>query len=291
VQAAPRWLFLLPAVAYLGALFAYPIVYNVLLSVRQSSVVGFVRGTSSFVGLTNYRAAFANPVLPGVVLNTLVFMAGSLVAQFGLGFLLALFFSQRFPLSGLLRSLILVPWLLPGVVTGLVLRLMFDPDSGMVNQVLSDLGLLHSPVQWFANTHLALLVIVVANIWIGIPFNMLLLHGGLQDIPKELYEAARVDGAGRLRTLRSITLPVMRPVIAVVLVLGFIYTLKAFDIVVIMTGGGPVNGTQLLSTWAYTLSFVNLDFGQGAAVGTIMMFVSLVCALAYVRSYRGELRR
>ena len=161
----------------------------------------------------------------------------------------------------------------------------------MVNQVLSDLGLLHSPVQWFANTHLALLVIVVANIWIGIPLNMLLLHGGLQDIPKELYEAARVDGAGRLRTLRSITLPVMRPVIAVVLVLGFIYTLKAFDIVVIMTGGGQVNGTQLLSTWAYTLSFVNLDFGQGAAVGTIMMFVSLVCALAYVRSYRGELRR
>ena len=237
MQAAPRWLFLLPAVAYLGALFAYPIVYNVLLSVRQSSVVGFVRGTSSFVGLTNYRAAFTNPVLPGVVLNTLVFMVGSLVAQFGLGFLLALFFSQRFPLSGLLRSLILVPWLLPGVVTGLVLRLMFDPDSGMVNQVLSDLGLLHSPVQWFANTHLALLVIVVANIWIGIPLNMLLLHGGLQDIPKELYEAARVDGAGRLRTLRSITLPVMRPVIAVVLVLGFIYTLKAFDIVVIMTGG------------------------------------------------------
>ena len=127
LRAAPRWLFLLPAVAYLGALFAYPIIYNVLLSVRQSSVVGFVRGTSSFVGLTNYRAAFTNPVLPGVVVNTLVFMAGSLVAQFGLGFLLALFFFQRFPLSGLLRSLILVPWLLPGVVTGLVLRLMVRP--------------------------------------------------------------------------------------------------------------------------------------------------------------------
>ena len=285
-----RVLFLLPAVIYLLALFAYPIVYGILLSVRQSSVITFVHNTGGFVGLTNYRLAVTNPVLPGVVWNTAIFMVGSIVMQFSLGFLIALFFTRRFPLSGFLRSLILVPWLLPGVVTGIILRMMFDPNIGMVNQVLSNLGLIHSPIEWFANTHLALLVIVLANIWIGIPFNMLLLHGGLQDIPHELYEAARVDGAGRLRTFRSITLPVMRPVIAVVLVLGFIYTLKAFDIVMIMTGGGPMNATQLLSTWAYTLSFYNLDFGQGAAVGTIMMAISLVCAFAYVRTYRGELR-
>jgi multiple sugar transport system permease protein len=272
------------------ALFAYPIVYNILLSLRQSSVITFVHNTGGFVGLTNYRLAVTNPVLPGVIFNTAIFMVGSIVAQFGLGFLIALFFTRRFPLSGFLRSLILVPWLLPGVVTGIILRMMFDPNIGMVNQVLSDVGLIHTPIQWFANTHLALLVIVLANIWVGIPFNMLLLHGGLQDIPKELYEAARVDGAGRLRTFRSITLPLMRPVIAVVLVLGFIYTLKAFDIVMIMTGGGPMNATQLLSTWAYTLSFYNTDFGQGAAIGTIMMAVSLVCAFAYVHTYRGELR-
>jgi multiple sugar transport system permease protein len=284
-------LFLLPAVVYVLALFVYPIAYNLLLSVRRSSVIGLLQNTASFVGITNYRVAVTNPVLPGVVVNTAIFMIGSLVAQFGIGFLMALFFTQRFPLSGLLRSLILIPWLLPGVVTGLILRLMFDPNSGMVNQVLSDVGLIHSPIEWLTNTHLALPVVVLANVWVGIPFNMLLLHGGLQDIPKELYEAARVDGAGRVRTFRSITLPVMRPVIAVVLVLGFIYTLKAFDIVIILTGGGPINATQLLSTWTYTLSFSNLDFGQGAAVGTIMMAISLVCALAYVRSYRGELRR
>ena len=291
ISRGKRWLFLLPAIVYVLALFAYPIVYNILLSVRQSSVIGFVQNTSSFVGLANYRVAVTNPALPGVLVNTAIFKVGSLVAQFGLGFLIALFFTQRFPLSGFLRSLILIPWLLPGVVTGLILRLMFDPNSGMINQVLSDIGLIHSPIQWLTNTHLALVVVVVANIWVGIPFNMLLLHGGLQDIPKELYEAARVDGAGRARTFTSITVPVMRPVIAVVLVLGFIYTLKAFDIVILLTGGGPLNATQLLSTWAYTLSFGNLDFGQGAAVGTLMMVISLVCALGYVRSYRGELRR
>ena len=210
-----------------------------------------------------------NPALPGVIAHTAIFMAGSLVVQFGVGFLLALFFTQRFPLSGLLISLILIPWLLPGVVTGLILRLMFDPNSGMINQVLSDVGLIHSPIEWLTNTHLALPVVVLANIRIGIPFNMLLLHGGLQDIPKELYEAAR-DGAGRLRTLRSITVPVMRAeCIAVVLVLGFIYTLKAFDIVIILDRGGPINAARLLSTWTYTLSFTNLDFGQGAAVAPL----------------------
>jgi multiple sugar transport system permease protein len=284
-------MFLLPAVVYVLALFVYPIAYNLLLSVRQSSVIGLLQNTAGFVGLTNYRVAVTNPALPGVIAHTAIFMVGSLVVQFGTGLLLALFFTQKFPLSGLLRSLILIPWLLPGVVTGLILRLMFDPSSGMINQVLSDVGLIHTPIEWLSDTNLALPVVVLANIWVGIPFNMLLLHGGLQDIPKELYEAARVDGAGRLRTFRSITLPVMRPVIAVVLVLGFIYTLKAFDIVIILTGGGPINATQLLSTWTYTLSFGNLDFGQGAAVGTIMMLISLVCALAYVRSYRGELRR
>jgi multiple sugar transport system permease protein len=291
VSRGRRWLFLLPAIVYVLALFVYPIAYNVLLSVRQSSVIGLLQNTASFVGLTNYRVALTNPALPGVIAHTAIFMAASLVLQFGVGFLMALFFTQRFPLSGLLRSLILVPWLLPGVVTGLILRLMFDPNSGMINQVLSDVGLIHRPIEWLTDTHLALLVVVLANIWIGIPFNMLLLHGGLQDIPKELYEAARVDGAGRLRTFRSVTVPVMRPVIAVVLVLGFIYTLKAFDIVIILTGGGPINATQLLSTWTYTLSFTNLDFGQGAAVGTLMMLISLVCALGYVRSYRGEMRR
>jgi multiple sugar transport system permease protein len=286
-----RWLFLLPAIVYVLLLFAYPVVYNILLSVRASSVVTFLHNTGGFVGLTNYKTAVNNPVFSGVVVNTAVFTVASLVAQFTIGFLLALFFTQRFPFSTFLRSLILVPWLLPGVVTGLVLRLMFDPNLGMVNQVLSDLGIIHTPVQWFANSHLALFVIVLANVWIGIPFNMLLLHGGLQDIPKDLYEAARVDGAGRARAFRSITWPLMRPVVAVVLVLGFIYTLKVFDIVVIMTGGGPINATQLLSTWSYTLSFTNLDFGQGAAIGTIMMVISLVCAVAYVRTYRSELRR
>ena len=132
-----RVLFLLPAVIYLLALFAYPIVYGILLSIRQSSVITFVHNTGGFVGLTNYRLAVTNPLLPGVVWNTAIFMVGSIVMQFSIGFLIALFFTRRFPLSGFLRSLILVPWLLPGVVTGIILRMMFDPNIGMVNQVLS----------------------------------------------------------------------------------------------------------------------------------------------------------
>jgi multiple sugar transport system permease protein len=282
-----RAMFLVPALIYLALLFAYPLVYNILLSLRQAGVIGFVNDSAKFAGLANYRTALANPALPTVVVNTAIFLVASLVFQFVIGFGLALFFTRRFPLSGLLRALILVPWLLPGVVTGSILRFMFDTSDGMVNQVLKDLGIIHVPIQWLSDPHLALVTVIIANIWVGIPFNMLLLHGGLQEIPRELYEAGRVDGAGTLRLFRSITVPMLRPVIAVVLILGFIYTLKAFDIIIVMTGGGPINGSQLLSTWSYTLSFTNLDFGQGAAIGTLMMLVSLVCAVIYTRIYRG----
>jgi multiple sugar transport system permease protein len=292
--ASPLWarklgraMFLVPALVYLALLFAYPLVYNVLLSLRQAGVIGFINDSAKFAGLANYKSALSNPALPTVVVNTAIFLVASLVVQFVIGFGLALFFTRRFPLSGLLRALILVPWLLPGVVTGSILRFMFDTSDGMINQILKDVGIIHTPIQWLSDPHLALVTVVIANIWVGIPFNMLLLHGGIQEIPRELYEAGRVDGAGTFRLFRSITVPMLRPVIAVVLILGFIYTLKAFDIIIVMTGGGPINGSQLLSTWAYTLSFTNLDFGQGAAVGTIMMLISLVCAVIYTRIYRG----
>ncbi len=133
-----------------------------------------------------------------------------------------MFFSRRFPLNSLLRSLILIPWLLPGIVTGSILLFMFDQSNGLINTILQDLGIISAPIHFLTDPHLALITVTIANIWVGIPFNMVLLHGGIAEIPSELYEAARVDGAGRFRLFRSITLPMLRPVIAVVLILGFI---------------------------------------------------------------------
>lgn len=282
-----RSLFLLPAVLYLLALFVYPIVYNVLISVQQYSAVNFIQNSGHFNGLANYRAVWQSPspTMSHVIIDTVIFVGVSLIFQFGIGLALAVFFSRRFPFNAFLRSLILVPWLLPPVVSGTILTFMFDAQSGLVNRVLTGLHIVSQPVQWFSSPHMALVTVVLASIWIGIPFNMVLLYGGLQEVPAQVLEAAKVDGAGRLRTFWHVTLPLLRNVALVVLLLGIIFTVKAFDQIYVMTGGGPANGTQVLSTWSYILSFTDLNFGQGAAVGNMMMAISLVCAGSYVRLY------
>ena len=132
---------------------------------------------------------------------------------------------------------------------------------------------------------MAMAAVIIASIWIGIPFNMVLLYGGLQEIPRQLFEAARVDGASAFQMFRRVTFPMLRNVSSVVVLLGIIFTIKAFDQIYIMTRGGPANGTQVLSTWSYILSFTNLNFGQGAAVGNMLMAIALICAVIYIRLY------
>jgi multiple sugar transport system permease protein len=134
----------------------------------------------------------------------------------------------------------------------------------------------------------ALLSAVLVNIWIGIPFNMVILYGGLQEIPRDLHEAAALDGAGAWRTFRSVTLPLLRPVVTVVLVLGFMSTVKILDLILALTGGGPADSTQTLGTVTYQLSFQQLDFGQGAVVGNILILVSAVFAVLYLRANRSD---
>ena len=169
----------------------------------------------------------------------MLFTIGSLAFQFSLGLALAMFFRRVFPLNGVLRSLLLVPWLLPLVVSGTVWRWMMDYDSGVINQTLLHLHLISQPVQWLVSTKLALIAVILVNIWVGIPFNMVILYGGLQSLPEQVFEAAAIDGASAWQRFTRITLPMLRPVILVLLTLGLIYTIKAFDIIMLVTQGGP----------------------------------------------------
>jgi multiple sugar transport system permease protein len=229
---------------------------------------------------------FHDPTFWPTVVNTVLFTVGSLVFQFGLGLALAVFFRRVFPLSGVLRSLLLIPWLLPLIVSGTVWRWMLDNDSGVLNQVLLHLHLISQPVPWLVSTDKSLIAVTLVNIWVGIPFNMVILYGGLQAIPEQLYEAASIDGASAWQRFRRITLPMLRPVTLVVLTLGLIYTIKAFDIIMIVTQGGPAQSSQTLTTYAYDLSFQQLTFGRGAAVGNILILVAVVFAVVYLRSTR-----
>ncbi|HEX5583037.1 sugar ABC transporter permease [Gaiella sp.] len=284
------WLFLSPAIAYLLFAFALPIVYNVALSFEETSPATIGNFTAPFAGLDNYRFVFNDPTSREAIIRTFEFTFGSLLGQFVIGFALALLFSLRFPGATFARSLIIVPWLLPLIVTGVIFRFLFQAEGGAVNQVLTNVGLTDHPIQWLNDPHLAFWTILVANIWLGVPFFTLLLYSALQDVPVEIKEAAVIDGAGPWQRLRLLIVPIIRPVIEVTLLLGFVFTVKVFDLVIGLTGGGPANSTQLITTWSYNLSFQVFSFGEGAALNNVLLALALICAPLYLWMSRGSLR-
>ena len=280
-----KWGFLLPALVFMALFFGYPIVKNVTMSFQEYTTATFYTGEAPWVGLGNYVSVLTSSVFSTAVLNTFLFTVGSIAGQFTIGLALAVFFKRRFPLNGVMRSLILLPWLLPMIVSSAIWKWMLDKDSGVVNQLLQGVGL--PAVPWLTSTSVALIAVVIVNIWLGVPFNMTILYSGLQDIPDELYEAAALDGAVGWRAFRYVTWPLLRPVVSVVLVLGVVYTLKVLDIILGLTGGGPSNATQTLATQSYKLSFTNFEFGQGAALGNVLVLVSVVFAVVYLRLSRS----
>ncbi|HEX3788730.1 MAG TPA: sugar ABC transporter permease [Pseudonocardiaceae bacterium] len=284
-----RLAFLLPAVLYVLVFFGYPLVNNISISLRDYTTRSFFTGEAPFVGFANYGTVFTDPLFGRAVLNTVLFTVGSIFFQFTIGLALAVFFAGRFPGSTLLRSLLLLPWLLPLVVSGAVWRWMLDADHGVINAALRALHLTSDPTPWLTSTSWALPAVILANVWIGIPFNLVILHGGVQAIPGTLYEAAALDGAGRWQRFRHVTWPLLRPVTSIVLMLGLVYTIKVFDVIMVITGGGPANATQTLTTWSYQFSFRLYEFGPGAAVGNLLIVVATVFGLVYLRSARTTL--
>lgn len=282
-----QWGFIVPAVVFMLLFFGYPLVRNVVMSFQDFSPSTFFDGKSPFNGADNWTKVFHDDLFGKALWHTIVFTVGSLIGQFGIGLALAVFFTKRFPLNGFLRSLILLPWLVPMVVSGIVWRRILDQDTGVLNSFAELIGLGgHTP--WLTSPGMALFSVIMVNIWIGIPFNMVILYGGLQEIPKELYEASSLDGASAWRTFRSITLPLLKPVITVVLVLGFMSTVKILDLILALTDGGPADATQTLGTLTYQNSFVQLDFGAGAVVGNVLILISAVFAVFYLRANRSE---
>lgn len=277
-----RLSFLLPLILYLLIFYGYPLFYSLQISLQQYNLQAEVTGIAPFIGLVNYLADFRDPTFQGAALHTLLFTVLSIVPQFLLGLALALFFNRRFFLSRILRALFLLPWLLPLIVSGTVWKWLFNETNGLIDQVLSSIHLISPRFSWLTTPGWALASLILVNIWLGIPFNMVILYSGLQGIDRELYDAASIDGAGSWQRLRYLTLPLLGPVIGIVLMLGFIYTIKVFDIIYVMTQGGPANDTQTFATWAYNLSFTQQLFGQGAAQANMILVISLVVALFYL---------
>jgi multiple sugar transport system permease protein len=282
------WAFLLPLVAYLLLGYAYPLLTNIDLSIRDYTVRSFVQGGARLIGFGNYTTVFADPTFGRALLHTAVFTVASLAFQYAIGLALAVFFSRSFRLSATLRALFLVPWLLPLIVSASTWAWMLNSEAGVVNAVLTFFGL--DDVNWLTSPDWSLVSVTIANIWIGIPFNLVVLYSGLRNIPAELYEASALDGAGGWQTFRRITFPMLRPVSAVTLLLGLIYTLKVFDIIWIMTRGGPNDSSTTLATWSYQLGFGIMlpRFGPSAAVGNVLILIAMFAGLFFLRVQRHQ---
>ncbi|MEO5920161.1 MAG: sugar ABC transporter permease [Pseudolysinimonas sp.] len=220
------------------------------------------------------------------LLNTVAFVGVSIVFQFTIGMALAVFFFRHFPLSNTLRALFLIPWLLPLLVSASIWAWMLNSESGIVNAAIEALG--GSQVNWLTSPQWAMVSVLIANIWIGIPFNLVIVYSGLQNIPGDVYEAASLDGANGWQTFRRITFPLLRPVSAITILLGLVYTLKVFDIIWIMTKGGPGNSSTTFAIWSYRLGFGGgtPDLSPAAAVGNLLIVVAFVFGLVYIRTQR-----
>jgi multiple sugar transport system permease protein len=275
--------FMVPGAVFFLLIFIYPAIRTIQMAFSQVDADNITQGNWPFVGLRNFVAVFQLQAAGITVSNTVIFLAASIIPQVVIGLLLAIGLRQSTRLRRIGRALVLLPWLLPSVAVSSVFIFIFYTNGGLANWVLLALHVTKDPVLWFANPGTALFVIILVNIWIGIPFNFMIIQSGLQSLPADVHEAAAVDGAGWWRELFSVTIPMLRESLFAVVMLGVIGTLKVFDFVWIMTSGGPANGTMLPGPLAYQQAFVAFNYGRGSAVIILTVLLMIVLAVIYVR--------
>lgn len=278
------YLFILPAFTLLTLILFLPLLYAVFLAFHDVLPQFGLR----FVGLANFYRAAADPSFWHSLKTTVVFTVTSVLLHLVFGFVLALMLSQRLRGSALFRMLLLMPWMVSQVVAGVTWRWLLNAQYGVGNVVLAKLGLIANYVPWLADVRLAQASIIVAYAWQCFPFVMIMLYAGLQTIPQEQYEAAQIDGASGYQVLRSVTLPNLRYVILVTLLMDFIWAFRAFDLVKIMTDGGPLRSTEFLSILVYRTSFEYYQFGYAAAIAVLMLLVVLGFSIVYTRIVMPE---
>ncbi|WP_159591135.1 carbohydrate ABC transporter permease [Chelativorans xinjiangense] len=276
------------ALGYLGVFSAFPLVYNIVISLQTVDLFSLASFERPFVGLQNYRDVLGDPVAGTVLWNTIQFVVLSVVFQLAIGFGLALFFQQDFPGATYLRGLFLAGWIMPALVVGAVWSWILAGDFGVLNYVLRSLGITDRNIFWLSDPNVSLYSVIIANIWLGIPFNMILLSVGLAAIPRDVYEAAELDGAGAWQRFFTITLPLMRAPLGAVISLGIIFTLQQFDLFAALTQGGPSNASNVAQYWSWQLSFQTYQISYGSVVSVLMIVFVVAVAAVYTRSTRHE---
>jgi multiple sugar transport system permease protein len=273
-------LFIAPALVLRLFTSVYPFLSTAHMSLTDASLLTPV---PQFVGLDNYVRLSNDAVLRESVSFTVLFVVGSTVIELVLGLLIALLLTARIKVRSLGRSVNLIPWAIPAIVAALGFRFMFDADFGIIPDLLGRVGV---HIEWLTNSSGARAATIIANVWRSTPFVALILLAGLQGIPKELYEAARVDGASPVRILWRIVIPLVTPLLVTMGVFLLIWQLGTFDIILGMTGGGPGSSTTVLSYLAYQQAFVGLEFGYASAIAIVLFFFVLLAGILALVLFR-----
>jgi ABC-type sugar transport system permease subunit len=279
VRSMSPYIMISPSLVLMAFLILLPLIRGIYMSFTEVDIMK--QGQMHFVGLANYAELLKDPIFHVTLRNTAVWTLGVVFFQYFIGLFIALLLNEPIPLRGLFRGLVLVPWVVPSVVAALVWRWIYVPDYGILNHILRSLGIIDQPLQWLSDTRLAMPAVIAVGVWKWVPFMAVVLLSGLQSIPQELYDAAEVDGANPLQRFWHITMPHLRYLSGVVTMLSVIWTFNHFDIVYVMTKGGPSNSTHLLSTYAYLSAFSYIDFGYASVLSVFMLVVLLFFAVIY----------
>lgn len=276
---------LLPASIALVAIIAYPLAYGLYLSLTDANPLTL---QANFIGLENYRYLWEDSVYRGGLVRTIVFTVSIVAIEFPLALILALMLNEPLRGRAIYRSLLLIPWVMPNVVAAVIWKWIYSPDFGLLNYGLKELGIIDSYMNFLSDPGRALPSVIAVGVWKGIPFSTVVLLAGLQAVPNDVMEAARVDGANAWQRFRDVTVPSLLPIAVVVIVLRTVWTFNSFDLVYVLTGGGPGWATQLLSIYVYLSSFQYQQLGYGAAMAVTMLFVLAIPVAIFVRRTLGE---
>ncbi len=275
-----------PLLIVLLAITAYPLVYNVWNSFHHDNLlIPYLKG---FSGLTNYKELFTDNLFLPALMHTVGFTVVSVALETVVGLALAVALNKPFRGRGVVRAAVFIPWAVPTVVSAELWRSMFDPQQGFVNYVLTTLHLPLAHTTWLDSTWTAWSAVLIADAWRNTPFIAIVLLAGLQVIPGDIYEAARIDGASAWQTFRRLTLPLLKPALMVALIFRTLQSFLVFDVVYIMTSGGPGTSTNVLAYLDWKAFLVSTDFGYGGAVSVALVIFALIIAGVYVRTFRVE---
>jgi len=265
---------LLPSIIILFAIIVYPIGYSLWLSFQNLNISNPARGRE-FVGLQNYIEVLKSSDWWMSILRILYFVAADLIVGISLGLAIALLLNKERKGKGIVLAIVVFPYILAPIVNSLIWKLIYDPNYGLLNGLLTQLGIIKDYVAWLSDPKLAMIMLIIANLWQGTPFSIVLFLAGLKSIPKEEYEAAAIDGASSLVSFRYITIPHLMPIIYMNVVMKTIATFKVFDIIYSLTGGGPGGSTTVVGMLIYKESFEYMKFGQGAAMSFLLLIIVL----------------